>query len=106
MAEYAHPESLVDTGWVARHGTDANVRLVEVDVDTSAYEQGHIVGDPLKALEHVIWGISANTAFRGSNICWVRQHSFGHEKGGDKFGFFKQGVTSFVRDMLTCDWLL
>lgn len=44
MAEYAHPESLVDTQWVADHGGDANVRLVEVDVDTSAYEQGHIAG--------------------------------------------------------------
>ena len=44
MAEYAHPESLVSTDWVAEHGGDANVRLVEVDVDTSAYEQGHIVG--------------------------------------------------------------
>lgn len=44
MADYAHPESLVSTDWVAQHGTDANVRLVEVDVDTSAYEQGHIAG--------------------------------------------------------------
>ncbi len=44
MAEYAHPESLVSTDWVAEHGGDANVRLVEVDVDTSAYEQGHVAG--------------------------------------------------------------
>ena len=44
MADYAHPESLVDTQWVADHGSDANVRLVEVDVDTAAYEQGHIAG--------------------------------------------------------------
>jgi thiosulfate/3-mercaptopyruvate sulfurtransferase len=44
MAEYAHPESLVSVEWVAEHGGDANVRLVEVDVDTSAYEQGHIAG--------------------------------------------------------------
>ena len=44
MADYAHPESLVSTDWVAEHGSDANVRLVEVDVDTSAYEQGHIAG--------------------------------------------------------------
>ena len=44
MADYAHPESLVSTEWVAEHGGDANVRLVEVDVDTSAYEQGHIAG--------------------------------------------------------------
>ena len=44
MAEYAHPEALVSTQWVAEHGGDANIRLVEVDVDTSAYEQGHIAG--------------------------------------------------------------
>ena len=44
MAEYAHPESLVSTDWVAEHGGDANVCLIEVDVDTAAYEQGHIAG--------------------------------------------------------------
>ena len=44
MADYAHPESLVSTDWVAEHGGDPNVRLVEVDVDTTAYEQGHITG--------------------------------------------------------------
>ena len=44
MAQYAHPESLVSTEWVAEHGSDAGVRLVEVDVDTSAYDQGHIEG--------------------------------------------------------------
>ena len=44
MAEYAHPESLVTTEWVAQHGRDPNVRLIEVDVDTAAYEQGHVPG--------------------------------------------------------------
>jgi len=44
MADYAHPESLVSTDWVADHGSDADVRLVEVDVDTSAYDSGHIAG--------------------------------------------------------------
>jgi len=44
MADYAHPESLVSTDWVAEHGSDVNVRLVEVDVDTSAYDSGHIAG--------------------------------------------------------------
>ena len=44
MADYAHPESVVTTQWVADRGSDASVRLVEVDVDTSAYEQGHIAG--------------------------------------------------------------
>ncbi|MBM3947160.1 MAG: sulfurtransferase, partial [SAR202 cluster bacterium] len=44
MAAYAHPEVLVETDWVAQHLNDAKVRLVEVDVDTTAYEQGHIPG--------------------------------------------------------------
>ncbi|MDA0264749.1 MAG: sulfurtransferase [SAR202 cluster bacterium Casp-Chloro-G2] len=44
MADYAHPESLVSTDWVAEHGNDANVSLVEVDVDTSSYASGHIAG--------------------------------------------------------------
>ena len=44
MADYANPGSLVSTDWVAEHGYDANVRLVEVDGDTAAYEQGHIAG--------------------------------------------------------------
>ena len=44
MAEYAHPESIVTTDWVSEHGLDADVRLVEVDVDTAAYDAGHIAG--------------------------------------------------------------
>jgi thiosulfate/3-mercaptopyruvate sulfurtransferase len=47
MAEnkgYAHPEVLVDADWVEAHLQDSKVRLIEVDVDTSAYEQGHIPG--------------------------------------------------------------
>ncbi len=44
MTNYAHPEVLVDAAWVAEHRNDAGVRLAEVDVDTSAYEQGHIPG--------------------------------------------------------------
>lgn len=44
MSEYAHPEVLVTTEWVAEHGNDPKVRLIEVDVDTSAYDQGHIRG--------------------------------------------------------------
>ena len=44
MTDYAHPDSLVSTEWVASQGSDANVRLVEVDVDTTVYEQGHIAG--------------------------------------------------------------
>ena len=41
---YAHPEVLVDTDWVRQHKDDANVKLLEVDVDTNAYDEGHIPG--------------------------------------------------------------
>jgi thiosulfate/3-mercaptopyruvate sulfurtransferase len=41
---YTHPEALVDADWVQAHLTDPTVRLVEVDVDTTAYEQGHLPG--------------------------------------------------------------
>jgi thiosulfate/3-mercaptopyruvate sulfurtransferase len=44
MAEYKHPEALVTTEWASQHLKDPSIRLVEVDVDTSAYEQGHIPG--------------------------------------------------------------
>ncbi|NNM84774.1 MAG: sulfurtransferase [Phycisphaerales bacterium] len=44
MAEYAHPEVLVDTRWVRDHLNDPKVRLVEVDVDTKSYDAGHIPG--------------------------------------------------------------
>jgi thiosulfate/3-mercaptopyruvate sulfurtransferase len=43
-ASYAHPEVLVDTEWVASHAQDANVRVVEVDVDTKAYDECHVPG--------------------------------------------------------------
>jgi thiosulfate/3-mercaptopyruvate sulfurtransferase len=41
---YAHPETVVTTDWVAGHRSDPNVRLIEVDVDTTAFDQGHIPG--------------------------------------------------------------
>ena len=44
MTEYAHPETLVSTDWVQQHKGDASVVLVEVDVDTFAYDEGHIAG--------------------------------------------------------------
>jgi thiosulfate/3-mercaptopyruvate sulfurtransferase len=40
----ASPDVLVTTDWVAEHLTDATTRVVEVDVDTSAYDQGHVPG--------------------------------------------------------------
>jgi thiosulfate/3-mercaptopyruvate sulfurtransferase len=41
---YAFGEVLVTTDWVADHLEDANIRLVEVSVDTEAYDSGHIPG--------------------------------------------------------------
>src|SRR4029450_13177769 len=38
------PDVLVSTEWVAQHAADAGVRVVEVDVDTAAYDQGHVAG--------------------------------------------------------------
>jgi|SRR5579884_4037160 len=44
MAGFAHPEVLVSTDWVAQHASDPKVRIVEVDVDTKAYDEGHVPG--------------------------------------------------------------
>src|SRR5437667_5229786 len=44
MANYAHPETLVSTDWIAQHVSDPNIRIVEVDVDTKAYDEGHVPG--------------------------------------------------------------
>ena len=44
MANYAHPETLVSTDWVVQHAADPKVRVVEVDVDTKAYDEGHAPG--------------------------------------------------------------
>jgi thiosulfate/3-mercaptopyruvate sulfurtransferase len=44
MAEYARPEVLVDTSWVADHLNDSNVRIVESNEDILLYDQGHIPG--------------------------------------------------------------
>jgi thiosulfate/3-mercaptopyruvate sulfurtransferase len=41
---YANPEALVSTGWLADHLHDEGQRLIEVDVDPSAYGGGHIEG--------------------------------------------------------------
>lgn len=43
-SHYADREALVSTEWVAAHLNDPNVRLVEVSVDTTSYDTGHIPG--------------------------------------------------------------
>jgi len=41
---YAHPDALVSVEWVEEHRNDSGIKLVEVDVDTNAYSEGHIPG--------------------------------------------------------------
>jgi thiosulfate/3-mercaptopyruvate sulfurtransferase len=44
MAGYANPDALVETDWLEEHVNDPNIRVIEVDEDTEAYEKGHIQG--------------------------------------------------------------
>jgi thiosulfate/3-mercaptopyruvate sulfurtransferase len=44
FAQYAHPERLVSTQWVAEHLDDPGVVLVESDEDVLLYETGHVPG--------------------------------------------------------------
>jgi thiosulfate/3-mercaptopyruvate sulfurtransferase len=44
MANYAHPEVLVSTDWVKDNLGKPGIKLVEIDVDTKAYDAGHIAG--------------------------------------------------------------
>ena len=57
-SQYVHPEYLVETGWVADHLDDPQVRLVESDEDYLLYETGHIPGavkvDWFTSLQHPV----------------------------------------------------
>jgi len=44
MNGYAHPEVLVETDWVKTNLGQPGIKLVEIDVDTTAYDAGHIRG--------------------------------------------------------------
>ena len=41
---YAKPDVLVDTEWVAQHLHDPKIRIAESDEDVLLYDQGHIPG--------------------------------------------------------------
>ena len=43
-SNYAHPEVLVETDWVALHLSDPKVRIVESDEDVLLYDIGHVPG--------------------------------------------------------------
>ena len=44
FADFAHPESLVSTGWLADHLGDDGLVVVESDEDILLYDTGHIPG--------------------------------------------------------------
>jgi thiosulfate/3-mercaptopyruvate sulfurtransferase len=44
MADYAVPELLVDTAWLADHLDDPNIRVIEMMQDPTAFLDGHIPG--------------------------------------------------------------
>jgi len=104
---YAHPDSVVETKWVAEHLNDPNIRLVESDEDYLLYETGHIPGavkvDWFTTLQHPVHrdfltkenfeglcselGISNNTTviFYGDKSNWFATYAlwlfryYGHE---------------------------
>ncbi|MEM7592789.1 MAG: sulfurtransferase [Cyanobacteria bacterium P01_A01_bin.83] len=41
---YTHPETLVSTQWLAKHLDDPKLRIIEIDLNSQAYDQGHIPG--------------------------------------------------------------
>jgi len=44
LSSYAHPEVLVSTDWVKENLDKPGIKLVEIDVDTKAYDAGHVPG--------------------------------------------------------------
>lgn len=44
MANYTHPEVLVETDWVKQNLGKPGIKLIEIDVDTKGYDAGHIPG--------------------------------------------------------------
>jgi thiosulfate/3-mercaptopyruvate sulfurtransferase len=44
MSNYAHPDALVSTDWLAEHLNDPSIRIVESNEDILLYSTGHIPG--------------------------------------------------------------
>ncbi|MEM7066065.1 MAG: rhodanese-like domain-containing protein [Cyanobacteria bacterium P01_B01_bin.77] len=44
MMSYSHPDSLIETQWLAAHLNNASVRIVEVDMSPETCENAHIPG--------------------------------------------------------------
>ena len=61
--QYAHPEALVSTEWLAAHLNDPAIRILESDEDVLLYEMGHIPG----ALK-IDWHLDLNDALQRDYI--------------------------------------
>ena len=57
FSEYALPDALVDTAWLAEHLTDPSIRIVESNEDLLLYDTGHIAG-----AVHIDWRSDLNDA--------------------------------------------
>ena len=108
MSSQTQTKALVSTDWIAAHAKDPGLRVVEVDVDPSAYEKGHIEGAagwnwrrdlqdqvardiaPKEALEQLLGrsGITPDTTIvlYGDNNNWFAAYAYwalkyyGHDK--------------------------
>ena len=79
MAEtYAHPEVLVETGWLSEHLKDPAVRVAEVSEDVTLYGQGHIPG-----AVHFNWKTQLQDPVRRD---WISQGEFETLLGGHGVG--------------------
>ncbi len=56
-ADYAHPEALVSTEWLAEHLHEPNTRIVESNEDVLLYDTGHIPG-----AAHIDWRLDLQDA--------------------------------------------
>jgi thiosulfate/3-mercaptopyruvate sulfurtransferase len=108
LSSQTQTKSLVSTDWLAEHANDKGVRVVEVDVDPTIYDKGHIQGAvgwnwkkdlqdqvardiaPKEALEHLLGksGIAPDThiLLYGDNNNWFAAYAYwalkyyGHDK--------------------------
>ncbi len=119
---YAHPEYLVETGWVAQHLDDPGIRLVESNEDYLLYETGHIPGavkvDWFTTLQHPVrrdfltkaefenlcseLGISNDTTviFYGDKSNWFATYAFWLFKyyGHENLRVMNGGRTKWVQE--------
>lgn len=76
MGNYAHPEALVSTDWVAENSNNTDIRLVESNEDILLYNTGHIPG-----AVHIDWVKDLNDPLAREYLDADRFASLMSEKG-------------------------